>query len=124
MARWLCEDGADFIHLSLWDVSANAAKRPDRHALTEFRAVVPPDVVLLAAGKIWTRAQAEQTLALGADGVELGRAAIANPDWPMRAVDPAWSPRHPPLTEQELLARGLSPTFVQYMRRWQGFVAP
>lgn len=26
-AQWLCEDGADFVHLSLWDVAENTKKR-------------------------------------------------------------------------------------------------
>jgi len=121
VARWLARDGADFIHLSLWNVGRNTTKRPEVHALTEFRAVVPPEVRLFAAGKIWTRAEAEQVLALGADVVALGRCAIANPDWPILARA-GKEPSRPPLTPEELVARGLSPRFVTYMRQWKDFV--
>jgi 2,4-dienoyl-CoA reductase-like NADH-dependent reductase (Old Yellow Enzyme family) len=122
IARWLASDGADFLHLSLWTASRPTKKRPDAHPLTLFRAAVPGDVALFVAGKIWTREEAESLLALGADVVALGRAAIANPDWPLRAADPAWRPKEPPLTEAELLERGLSMPFVEYMKAWKGFV--
>ncbi len=123
VARWLAEDGVDFLHLSLWTASRPTKKRPDAHPLPLFRAVVPDDVTLFVAGKIWTREEAESLLALGADVVALGRSAIANPDWPLRAADPTWKPKEPPLTPEELVARGLSAGFVEYMKVWKGFVA-
>lgn len=122
VARWLCEDGLDFVHLSLWRALETSRKRPAEHPLPLFRAAIPSDVKLLAAGSIWTRAEAEQLIELGADIVALGRAAIANPDWPLRAAAPDWEPRRPPLTRAELQARGLSDSFVTYMKRWKGFV--
>lgn len=124
VARWLAEDGVDFVHLSLWNALRNTTKRPDEHAVTAFRAVVPKDVRLIVAGSLWTREEAETMLAKGADAVALGRSAIANPDWPTRIADPAWQPKRPPLTRDELLARGLSAGFVDYMSSWKGFVTP
>jgi 2,4-dienoyl-CoA reductase-like NADH-dependent reductase (Old Yellow Enzyme family) len=121
-ARWLADDGADYIHLSLWRALDNTAKRPAMHAIPLFRAALPPAVRVLAAGSIWTRADAEQVLAKGADAAVLGRSAIINADWPLRAVDPAWTPRRPPVTIDELRANGLSPVFAEYMRRFQNFV--
>ncbi|MBL6750505.1 MAG: NADH:flavin oxidoreductase [Nevskia sp.] len=123
VARWLVEDGADFLHLSLWTASNNTKKRPQNHPLTEFRAVVPDSLPLLAAGKIWTRADADHILQLGADGVALGRSAIANPDWGLRVADSAWAPKRTPLTAAELRERGLNEGFVRYMSTWKGFVA-
>lgn len=122
-ARWLADDGADFIHASLWRADLPTTKRPDEHAVPLFRAALPRDVKLLAAGAVWTRAEAERLLSLGADGVALGRSAIVNPDWPLRAADHGWSPRRPPVTIDELCARGLGLRFAEYMRRWKGFVA-
>jgi 2,4-dienoyl-CoA reductase-like NADH-dependent reductase (Old Yellow Enzyme family) len=122
-ARWLAEDGIDFVHLSLWRALVNTVKRPDTHALPLFRAALPADVRVLAAGTIWTRGDAEAVLALGADGVALGRAAIVNRDWPLRAQHPAWEPRRPPVTVDDLRAAGLGPAFTEYMRTWPGFVA-
>ncbi|WP_438001076.1 NADH:flavin oxidoreductase [Sorangium sp. So ce185] len=123
LARWLVEDGADFLHLSLWDASKPSRKRPDAHPLPLFREVVGPSLPLVVAGGVWTRAEAEALLDKGATAVALGRAGIANPDWPQRIADPAWEPRRPPLTRAELLERGVSETFAGYLRRWKGFVA-
>jgi 2,4-dienoyl-CoA reductase-like NADH-dependent reductase (Old Yellow Enzyme family) len=123
LARWLCDDGIDFLHLSLWDAAAPTKKRPEQHPIPLFREVVSAEVRILAAGSIWTRAEAEAVVGRGADVVALGRAGITNPEWPQQAADPSWEPRRPPLTVEELLARDLSPPFVEYMRRWRGFVA-
>lgn len=124
LARWLCEDGADFLHLSLWTSQKPTRKRPEQHALQLFRQVVPGNVLLWVAGKIWTREDAEQMLELGADGIALGRSAIANPDWALRAPELNWSPKRPPLTPAELRERGLNADFVEYMRTWRDFVTP
>ncbi len=122
VAAWLAGDGADFVHLSLWNAFTNTAKRPDQHPLPLFRAALPPDVVVLAAGSIWTRAEADQVLALGADGVAIGRAAILNADWAKRIADPGWEPRRPPVTVEDLRASGLSAGFAEYMRSFKGMV--
>jgi 2,4-dienoyl-CoA reductase-like NADH-dependent reductase (Old Yellow Enzyme family) len=123
VAAWLAGDGADFIHLSLWQALDNTAKHPDQHPIPLFRAALPSSVRLLAAGSIWTREEAEQVMALGADAVALGRSAIINADWPRRAADPNWQPRRPPVTIEELREGGLGPDFADYMRKFRGFVA-
>jgi 2,4-dienoyl-CoA reductase-like NADH-dependent reductase (Old Yellow Enzyme family) len=123
VARWLADDGVDFVHVSLWHALANTKKRPLEHALPLFRAALPAGVALLTAGSVWTRHEADELLARGADGIALGRAAIVNPDWPHRAPDAAWQPKRPPVTIAELRQRGLGPSFAEYMRGWKGFVA-
>ncbi|HEX2876989.1 MAG TPA: NADH:flavin oxidoreductase [Polyangiaceae bacterium] len=122
VARWLSERELDFLHLSLWEALRNTTKRPDEHALPLFRSAVGPKVPLLVAGKIWTRAEAEQLLALGADGVALGRSGILNPDWPLQIASASFEPLRPPVTIEQLRSLDLSPPFAEYMRRWQGFV--
>lgn len=123
LAKWLCDDGIDFLHVSLWDSFANTKKRPEEHAISLFRRVCPSDVPIVVAGSIWTRAQGEELLARGADAIALGRSAITNPDWPLRIADPEWQPKRPPVTRQELRDRGLSDTFVTYLKRFRGLVA-
>jgi 2,4-dienoyl-CoA reductase-like NADH-dependent reductase (Old Yellow Enzyme family) len=123
VARWLADDGADFVHLSLWNVHDHTKKRPEQHALPLFRAAVPAEVRLLVAGEVWTRAEAAGVLAHGGDVVALGRSAILNPDWPRLAVDPAWSPLRPPMSRADLANLGVGPTFIDYLKRWKGFVA-
>lgn len=123
VARWLAEDGVDFIHLSLWDVTRNTKKRPEEHAIPLFRAALPPEVRVVAAGKVWTPDEARAVIAKGADIVALGRAAILNPDWPAQARDPGWAPTRGPLAPDALAALDISPTFVAYLRRFPGLVA-
>ena len=79
-------------------------------------------MTILVAGAIWTRADAEQVLEKGADAAVLGRAAIVNADWPLRAIDPMWEPRRPPVTIESLRASGLSQRFAESMRRFKDFV--
>lgn len=123
VASWLCDDGADFLHVSLWQAGRNTQKRPDQHAMPLFRQACPSDVRLIAAGSVWTVADALALLHKGTDIVALGRSAIANPDWPRLACDPAWSPRRPPLTAADLIDLSVSPTLVNYLRNFRGFVA-
>jgi 2,4-dienoyl-CoA reductase-like NADH-dependent reductase (Old Yellow Enzyme family) len=123
VAKWLGEDGIDFLHLSLHDAARNTAKRPHYHPLTLFREAVAERIPLVVAGQIWTRREAEHLLDLGASGVALARSAIANPDWPRQVGRPGWEPRRPPLTIAELVERGLSPQFAKNMGIWwPGFV--
>lgn len=122
LARWLVEDGIDFLHVSLWNALGNTQKRPDQHPLPLFREACGPSVPIFAAGSIWTRADAEAVVGKGADVVSLGRSAILNPDWPRKISDPSWEPRRPPVSIDYLLEQDLNPTFAGYMRRWKGFV--
>jgi 2,4-dienoyl-CoA reductase-like NADH-dependent reductase (Old Yellow Enzyme family) len=121
VARWLAEDGMDVLHLSLWRSALPTTKRPEHHAVPLFREAVGAGVRIVTAGQIWTREEAEGQLAFGADAVALGRAAIANPDWP-RLAHGAGPIARPPLRPAELRERALSETFVGYMRNWKGFV--
>ncbi|MDB4945906.1 MAG: putative NADH-dependent flavin oxidoreductase yqiG [Labilithrix sp.] len=121
-AQWLCEDGADFIHASLWRALLNTKKRPDEHPVPIFRAALPADVKLMVAGTVWTAPEGNSLLTKGADVVALGRSAIVNRDWPRHAGSPGWEPRRPPVTIEELRAEGLGERFAEYMRQWKNFV--
>ena len=123
LARWLCEDGIDFLHLSLWDYRRNTTKYPECHAMGLFRAAISDEVRLVAAGNIWTPAEAQEVIGLGADGVALGRSAILNPDWARRAAQPGWEPLRLPVTAAQLAERGCSPVFVDYLRKRPNFVS-
>jgi 2,4-dienoyl-CoA reductase-like NADH-dependent reductase (Old Yellow Enzyme family) len=122
ISSWLAEDGADFIHASLWRAENNTRKRPDQHPIPLVRAAVPKDVAVIASGNIWTYDEAMLALDRGADMVALARPAIINPDWP-KLVAPAWEPRRPPLTRAELAELAVSPAFAIYLRHFKGLVA-
>lgn len=121
-ARWLAEDGVDFVHASLWDVSINTTKYPDKHPLALLREALPREVAIVTAGKMWTREDAESALRHGADAVALGRSAIVNPDWPDRVRRGA-EVDQPPVTRRVLGQRAVSPAFQEYLTRWKNFVA-
>jgi 2,4-dienoyl-CoA reductase-like NADH-dependent reductase (Old Yellow Enzyme family) len=126
LARQLMAGGqVDFLDLSLWDV----AKEPNEEAwqgrslLSYFSGLERRGVRLGAAGKIYSAADAERALAAGLDFVVVGRAAVLHHDFPRRVeADPAFEMAALPVTPQYLAAEGLSPTFVEYMRNWKGFV--
>jgi 2,4-dienoyl-CoA reductase-like NADH-dependent reductase (Old Yellow Enzyme family) len=122
LVRWLADDGIDFLHASLWEYARMTAKRPDAHPLPLVRAALPPGVAVFAAGKVWTREDAEAVCARGAEVVALGRAAILNPAWP-RVIAAGEPIVRPPLTRAELAARAVSPPFATYLTRWRDFVA-
>jgi 2,4-dienoyl-CoA reductase-like NADH-dependent reductase (Old Yellow Enzyme family) len=117
VARWLADDGADFIHASLWDASKPTLKRPAEHPIPLVRAAVPAEVAVIVAGALWTHADAQAALARGADGVAIGRAAILNPDWPRTD-----GVRRTPATRDYLGSVAVSPVFQDYLTRWHDFV--
>jgi len=123
LAKLLAQDGVDYIHLSPWE----AAKKPEKYAtgdkalITYFREAVPQTPIIVA-GKIWTRTDAEQVIDLGADVVAVGMAAIAHANWPTIVKENTTEPSRQPFTTAHLLQQELSPPFVEYMKRWKGFV--
>lgn len=121
VAKWLIEDGVEVLHLSLWRAGLNTTKRPEQHATNLFREAIGDGARIVVAGGIWTSEDAEAQIARGADAVALGRGAIANHDWP-RLVAEGRDIARPPLSAAHLEAQGLSPGFVEYMRKWKGFV--
>jgi 2,4-dienoyl-CoA reductase-like NADH-dependent reductase (Old Yellow Enzyme family) len=123
VAQWLADDTADWIHVSLWNVKAMTAKRPEHHPVPLVREVVRPGVPVIACGSIWTAADAGEVMARGADMIAIARAAILNPDWPRFAATQGWEPRRPPMNRADLLERAVSPVFAQYLTRWKNLVA-
>lgn len=124
LARLLATDGADYIHISPWE----ALKRPDKYTdidkllITYFREKIPSEIALMVAGQIWSADDAHAALSAGADIVALGRAAIGMPDWPQLARSPAFKPVIPPYTTDHLKNASLGDSFIQYMKKWKGFV--
>lgn len=122
VAKRLADNGMDVLHLSLWRAHLHTVKRPEAHPTMLFRKAVGEQVPIVVAGQIWTREEAEAQLALGANAVAVGRAAIVNHDWPRRIHTAPDSIVRPPVTEAHLRAEGLSPRFASYMRNWKNFV--
>ncbi len=123
VARWLVEDGADFIHLSLAAANGEPPFEPDRGPVARaFRAALPADIPVFAAGGVWTLPDALTAREAGVDVVVLGRAAIAHPDWPSLAHKNGWSPFKPPWTVEHLRSVDVAAPFVRYMQSFKGMV--
>ncbi len=123
VGRWLADDGADFIHLSLSDASAPPPFEPDRGPVARaFRDALPASVPVFAAGGIWTRDDAKRAVEAGVNAVVLGRAAIAHPDWPTVSTQPGWEPKRPMWKPDELRAVDVGAAFLDYLRKFSGLV--
>jgi 2,4-dienoyl-CoA reductase-like NADH-dependent reductase (Old Yellow Enzyme family) len=124
LATWLPEWGVDLLHISCWDAFQGAPDEPDdpRTLTRRFRATLPEGYPLLSTGAIWDGADAAFVLGEGADLVGVARVAIGHPEWPEGLAEDGYAPARPPFTPEGLEAADLSPVFVDYMRRWKGFV--
>lgn len=124
LARWLVQDGVDFLHVSNWDSFRPPAAHPEspKPLTTWFREAVGLEVPVIATGSVWTPAQAGEVLAHGADLVGLARAAIGHATWPLEAATAGWEPARPPYTAAHLREQALGEGFIDYMRRWPDFV--
>ena len=121
----LCNEmDLDFVHVSCWDITETGVSN-DRVApyTTHFREVLNNNIPLITTGGIWNAEEATLALEQGAEFVGVARAGIAHPNWPSYLSEGMDEPQRPPFDEARLREAKLSPTFVQYMRRWNGFVS-
>ena len=127
VAGWMLGSGdLDYVDMSLWDcfkapVEADYATKP----LIDWFADLPRGETRLgAAGKLTRAGDLRRLTDAGADFVILGRAAILNHDFPKQyAANPDFHATSIPVSRAYLAAEGLSPTFIEYMNNWKGFVA-
>lgn len=119
LAKWLAEDGVDWVHLSLQDAAGPPPHEDLRVPVARaIRDALPPDVAVLAAGGLRTHADAARALDAGVDVTVVGKAAIVDPDWPHHPDGPPPIPWTP-----EALARvDVSPVFVRYLQRFPGLM--
>lgn len=126
VARGVLADGKlDYLDLSLWDYAKEPVEEEFQgRSLMSYFAELPRGATRVGcAGKVMTAADAQACLERGMDFVLLGRAAILHHDYPNRlAADPGFRPQQTPVSEAHLVAEGLGPAFVKYMRTWKGFV--
>ena len=78
---------------------------------------------LMTTGGIWTGDDAKRAMHQGGDFVGVARAGIAHPIWPSYLAAGSEEPSRPPFTKEWLTDASLSQTFIDYMRRWDGFVS-
>jgi len=122
-AKWLVEDGADFVHLSLQDAMCRAPEDPNGpRIVSAFRHALPESVPLLVAGGIWTRDDLNRVLEAGAEFGVVVSAAISQPYWPRVSLTPGWKPTRPPFPVDGLRDAGVGDGFLNYLLKRPGFV--
>lgn len=119
------EELTDFLDISLWD----SFKMPEEEEfqgnslLDHFCELDYKQVKWTVAGKIRTAKEVQQILDAGVDFVSIGRAGILHHDFPLKVMNnPNFEPVKNPVSPEYLKKEGLSGTFVEYMRKWKGFV--
>lgn len=116
----------DYLDMSLWDCFKEPVDPSfkDRPLLDWFTGLPRGNCRLGAAGKLTTGDACRRAMLSGLDYVVVGRGAILHHDFPERVeADPDFMPIPLPVPEAHLVAEGLGPAFVSYMKSWKGFVA-
>ena len=115
----LIDERIDAIHISCWDVFEKHGETTiTKEICTRFGDRIP----IISTGSVWTAEDAQFVLDQGAQAVGVARVALPHPDWASHVSESTYNPSRPPFAPEELLSAQLSPTFVDYMRRWSGFV--
>jgi 2,4-dienoyl-CoA reductase-like NADH-dependent reductase (Old Yellow Enzyme family) len=116
----------DYLDMSLWDTF----KEPEdpsfkgRPLVEWFTGLPRGNCRLGAAGKLTTGESCRRAMEAGLDYVVIGRGAILHHDFPKKVeTDANFEPIALPVPEAHLVAEGLGPVFVNYMKTWKGFVA-
>ena len=114
----------DFLHVSCWDIDESVKHDGHVRTYTEwFQQVINGRMPLFSTGMIWNAEDAQKAMDQGTDFVGVGRVGIGHHNWPHYLKDDVDEPARPPFSPEYLAEEGLSPTFIQYMRAWDGFVS-
>lgn len=123
--KLLEEEKIDFLDMSVWDVNKEPeeAEYKGKKLMDWFLELPRGGVRVGVAGKITSGSVAQQCMDAGADFVMIGRAAILHHDFPKRVEESrSFVQTGLPVSADYLKQEGLSPTFVDYMASWDGFV--
>jgi 2,4-dienoyl-CoA reductase-like NADH-dependent reductase (Old Yellow Enzyme family) len=122
----LITDGnIDFLDISLWDCFKIPEGDANHHKtlLDHFTEIAREEVKLTVAGKIRSGKDANAILQANVDFITVGRSGILHHDFPKLVIDnPNFTPTKTPVSATYLAKEGLSPTFIDYMGNWPGFV--
>ena len=116
----LIEEDIDAVHISCWDVFD--VQDNGQTVTHEICSTFSDSIPIVSTGSVWTADDAQFVLDEGAQAVGVARVALPHPDWPSLVTNSNLDPSRPPFSPEELLQADLSPVFVDYMRRWKGFV--
>jgi len=80
---------------------------------------LPP---IISTGSVWSKSDAQELIDQGADLIGVARAGIPYPDWAKNLSQENYNPPRAPFTVKQLRKADLSDSFINYMRKWKGFV--
>ena len=80
---------------------------------------MPP---IISSGSGWSTADAQELMNQGADLIGVARVGIPHPDWAENLSQENYNPPRAPFTVKQLREVDLSDVFIDYMRKWKGFV--
>ena len=123
--RLIDDNKIDFLDLSLWDWQKYPEEEAyrDETLLQHFTELDYGQVKLTVAGKISSGKDIRTLLNGKVDFVTIGKAAILHHDFPIKVIsDPNFETIAIPVTKAYLEAEGLGPAFINYMKRWPGFM--
>jgi len=123
VAKWLVEDGIDFVSVSLFSHSPSHVTPKHREnenakpLVQVFRENLPEDVVLMCCGGIQSGADVQALLDMGVNVAVMGKTAISTPDFPTKVIaDPDFKVSvFPPYSAEHLKSVDVSDPFVKYM---------
>ena len=124
-AQAMATEKLDILDMSLWDYrkTPEEPEFKDKRLLDWFTDLPRHGTALGPAGFIRTGAEVRDVMDAGCDFVVIGRAAVLRHDFPEAIkANPDFPGTPTPVSPAYLESEGLSPPFVQYMRRWEGFV--
>jgi len=125
LAGFLRDEGIDYLHISCWDAFAKSKEYPDDpRRLTEWFSQSLDDLPpIISTGSVWSRSDAQELMNQGADLIGVARVGIPYPDWAKKLCQENYNPPRAPFTVKHLREAGLSDVFINYMRKWDGFVS-
>ncbi len=124
--RIISDAKVDFMDISLWDCfkMPEDESYQDKSLLEHFTSLDWKTVKWTVAGKIRSGKDVHQILGAGVDFVSIGRSGILHHDFPTRVINNSdFETIQTPVTEAYLRQEGLGNEFVNYMKRWKGFVS-
>ena len=116
ISNWLKADGINYIHASQMNFAAESAKYPDKKAAQFIKENLDSQLLFVLPGSIHAVEDAQNALALGADMVAIGRAAIGNKDLPNTFKNNLHLSHNTPYTEAHLNEIGISEQFIDYVK--------
>jgi len=127
--QFINSEKIDFLDVSLWDSFKYPEKDQDgeqdeeKILLDHFTELDFKNILFTVAGKISTGKDVKTILNSKVDFVTIGRSAILHHDFPQKVIDnPQFEPIALPVSKEYLKKEGLSDIFINYMKKWPGFV--